>query len=202
MHLKTQAPAFASLRDQVVNRPRVASRIIVLVLVLVLDFSLELRLPRPNKHAKAGAFAYFLKSTKLPSRTMHKLGTGMITSTEDVDRLEFDWGKIHFLSEPTVTGAVRFSFGIVELAAGKGHERHNHPGSEEIIYVVSGEGEQMVDDQPPVKVGPGASIYIPADVYHSTLNTGTETMRLAVVYSPAGPERLLRDIPGCKIIPS
>ena len=133
---------------------------------------------------------------------MHKLGTGMITSTEDVDRLEFDWGKIHFLSEPTLTGAVRFSFGIVELAAGKGHERHSHPGSEEIIYVVSGEGEQMVDDQPPVKVGPGASIYIPADVYHSTLNTGTESMRLAVVYSPTGPERLLREIPGCKIIPS
>ena len=24
-------------------------------------------------------------------------------------------------------------------------------------------------------------------------------MRLAVVYSPAGPERLLREIPGCKI---
>ena len=133
---------------------------------------------------------------------MHKLGTGVITSNQDVDRLEFDWGKIHFLSEPAVTGAVRFSFGIVELAAGKGHERHNHPGSEEIIYVVSGQGEQMVDDRPPVKVGPGSSIYIPADVYHSTLNTGTETMRLAVVYSPAGPERLLREIPGCKIIPS
>ncbi len=112
---------------------------------------------------------------------MHKLGTGIITSTQDVDRLEFDWGKIHFLSEPAVTGAVRFSFGIVELATGKGHERHNHPGAEEIIYVISGEGEQMVDDRPPVKVGPGASIYIPADVYHSTLNTGTETMTLAVV---------------------
>ena len=42
---------------------------------------------------------------------MHKLGTGIITSTQDVDRLEFDWGKIHFLSEPTVTGAIRFSFG-------------------------------------------------------------------------------------------
>ena len=133
---------------------------------------------------------------------MHKLGTGVIISNQDVDRLEFDWGKIHFLCEPAVTGAVRFSFGIVELTAGKGHARHNHPGSEEIIYVISGEGEQMVDDRPPVKVGPGASIYIPADVYHSTLNTGTQTMRLAVVYSPAGPERLLREMPGCKIVPS
>jgi oxalate decarboxylase/phosphoglucose isomerase-like protein (cupin superfamily) len=100
-----------------------------------------------------------------------------------------------------VTNADRFSFGMVELSQGKGHARHNHPGSEEIIYVVSGEGEQMVDDRPPVKVGPGASIYIPADVYHSTVNTGTETMKLIVVYSPAGPERLLREIPGAKVTP-
>ncbi|MBV8098054.1 MAG: cupin domain-containing protein [Verrucomicrobia bacterium] len=130
---------------------------------------------------------------------MEKLGSGFITTTDDVDRLEFDWGKIHFLSEPQVTNAERFSFGIVELAQGKGHARHNHPGAEEIIYVVSGEGEQMVDDQPPVKVGPGASVYIPADIYHSTVNTGNEPLRLIVVYSPAGPERLLREIPGCKV---
>jgi oxalate decarboxylase/phosphoglucose isomerase-like protein (cupin superfamily) len=131
---------------------------------------------------------------------MQKPGSGVITTTQDVDRLEFDWGKIHFLSEPAVTGANRFSFGVVELAQGKGHARHNHPGSEEIIYVVSGHGEQMVDDQPPVKVTAGSSIYIPADVYHSTVNTGTETLQLIVVYSPAGPERLLREIPGCKIV--
>ncbi|MBV9106086.1 MAG: cupin domain-containing protein [Verrucomicrobia bacterium] len=131
---------------------------------------------------------------------MQKPGSGVITTTQDVDRLEFDWGKIHFLSEPAVTGANRFSFGVVELAQGKGHARHNHPGSEEIIYVVSGHGEQMVDDQPPVKVSAGSSIYIPPDVYHSTVNTGTETLQLIVVYSPAGPERLLREIPGCKIV--
>jgi oxalate decarboxylase/phosphoglucose isomerase-like protein (cupin superfamily) len=131
---------------------------------------------------------------------MQKLGSGFITTTDDVDRLEFDWGKIHFLSEPQVTNAERFSFGIVELAVGKGHERHNHPGSEEIIYVVSGSGEQMVDDQEPVKVSAGASIYIPADVYHSTLNTGTEPLKLIVVYSPAGPERLLREIPGARVV--
>jgi oxalate decarboxylase/phosphoglucose isomerase-like protein (cupin superfamily) len=131
---------------------------------------------------------------------MDKLGSGFITTPQDVDRLEFDWGKIHFLSEPGVTGAKGFSFGLVDLESGKGHARHNHPGSEEIIYVVSGQGEQMVDDRPPVKVGAGSSIYIPADVYHSTLNTGAETLKLIVVYSPPGPERLLRDIPGCQIV--
>ena len=131
---------------------------------------------------------------------MQKLGSGYITYGDDVDSLVFDWGTVKILSEPQVTEAERFSFGMVVLEPGKGHERHNHPGSEEIIFVMSGEGEQMVDDQPPVKVRPGASIYIPADIYHSTLNTGWEPMRLLVVYAPAGPERILRDIPGCKVI--
>jgi oxalate decarboxylase/phosphoglucose isomerase-like protein (cupin superfamily) len=131
-----------------------------------------------------------------------QVGSGHILYGNDVDSVVFNWGTIKFLSEPLVTGAERFSFGMVVLEPGKGHDRHNHPGSEEIIFVMSGEGMQMVDDQPAVLVRAGASIYIPADVFHSTINTGWEPMRLLVVYSPAGPERLLRDIPGCTVIPT
>jgi oxalate decarboxylase/phosphoglucose isomerase-like protein (cupin superfamily) len=125
----------------------------------------------------------------------------MIVYGDDVESLVFDWGTIKFLSEPEVTGVESFSFGMVVLAPGQGHERHNHPGVEEIIFVMSGEGEQMVDDQPPVQVRPGASIFVPADVNHSTVNTGWEPMRLLVVYSPPGSERGLRDIPGCQVLP-
>ena len=131
---------------------------------------------------------------------MEKLGRGWLVYGDDVESLVFDWGTLKVLSEPPVTGAERFSFGMVVLAPGKGHERHSHPGVEEIIFVMSGEGKQMVDDQPPVQVRPGASIYIPADVDHATVNTGWEPMRLLVVYSPAGAERELRDIPGCQVL--
>ena len=132
---------------------------------------------------------------------MEKVGTGYVVYPQDVDTLRFDWGEVRILSEPAVTGAERFSFGLVELAPGKGHERHNHPGCDEIIYVVSGTGEQMIDDEPPVEVGPGASIYIPADVFHGTVNTGGETLRLIIAYAPVGPERVLRSIPGCQVVP-
>jgi oxalate decarboxylase/phosphoglucose isomerase-like protein (cupin superfamily) len=135
------------------------------------------------------------------SETMEKLGRGWIVYGDDVESLVFDWGTLKFLSEPQVTGAQRFSFGMVVLAPGKGHETHNHPGVEEIIFVMSGEGEQMVDNQPPVPVRPGASIFIPADVEHSTINTGWEPMRLLVIYSPAGAERDLREIPDCRVLP-
>jgi oxalate decarboxylase/phosphoglucose isomerase-like protein (cupin superfamily) len=132
---------------------------------------------------------------------MEKLGRGRIVYGDDVESLVFDWGTLKFLSEPEVTGAERFSFGMVVLAPGKGHESHNHPGVEEIIFVMSGEGEQMVDDQLPVHVRPGASIFIPPDVDHSTVNTGWEPMRLLVIYAPSGSERELRDIPGCRVLP-
>ena len=132
---------------------------------------------------------------------MQQSGAGWVVYGDDVESLAFDWGTVKILSEPAVTQAERFSFGMVVLEPGKGHDRHNHPGAEEIIFVMSGEGEQMIDDQPPIHVRPGASIYIPADIYHSTLNTGWEPLRLLIVYAPAGPERLLREIPGCRVLP-
>jgi oxalate decarboxylase/phosphoglucose isomerase-like protein (cupin superfamily) len=133
---------------------------------------------------------------------MDKLGKGAIVRAEDVETLVYDWGRIHLVSEPKLTGAERMTCGIVELAPGKGHDRHNHPGTEEIIFVLEGEGEQTVDDHGPVHVSPGSSIFVPRDAYHSTLNTGSAPMRLLVVYCPTGAENDLRAIPGVKVVPA
>ena len=105
------------------------------------------------------------------------------------------------LSEQGVTGSASISFGSVALQPGKGHVRHNHPDADEIIYVVSGEGTQMLDDHEPVPVKPGACIWIPRGIYHSTVNTGPNPLHLVVAYVPAGAEQVLRQSPGVKIIP-
>ena len=124
----------------------------------------------------------------------------------DVDAFGFDWGRLALTVGPEVNGATTFSGGVVDLPSGKGHTRHNHPGAEEIIFVISGEGEQMVEDEAgtPVtaKVSAGCTVFVPASRYHSTLNTGTGPMQLFVVYSPAGPERALRELPDFRIIPA
>ncbi|WP_374619384.1 cupin domain-containing protein [Devosia sp.] len=123
----------------------------------------------------------------------------------DVDAFGFDWGRLALTVAPEVNGAQKFSGGVVDLPPGQGHARHNHPGAEEIIFVISGEGEQMVetpDGTPEVrKVGPGCTVFVPESRFHSTLNTGSAPMQLFVVYSPAGPERVLRDLPDFRIIP-
>ena len=57
--------------------------------------------------------------------------------------MAFDWGVI----KPLVAGVSdNVSLMHVVLLPGQGHERHNHPDADEILYVLAGTGEQMVDD--------------------------------------------------------
>jgi oxalate decarboxylase/phosphoglucose isomerase-like protein (cupin superfamily) len=124
----------------------------------------------------------------------------------DVDAFGFDWGRLSLTVAPETNGAKRFSGGVVDLPSGQGHSRHNHPGAEEIIFVISGHGEQMVEDPDgkPVtqEVGPGCTIFVPESRFHSTRNTGKDPMQLFVVYSPAGPELALRTLPDFRVIKS
>jgi oxalate decarboxylase/phosphoglucose isomerase-like protein (cupin superfamily) len=122
----------------------------------------------------------------------------------DVDAFGFDWGRLSLTVAPETNGAKRFSGGVVDLPNGQGHARHNHPGAEEIIFVISGHGEQMVEDPEgnPVtqEVGPGCTVFVPESRFHSTRNTGEGPMQLFVVYSPAGPELALRTLPDFRLI--
>lgn len=123
----------------------------------------------------------------------------------DVETLRFPWGSIKWMSDPTRTGTSTMAVGVVVLRPGDGHSRHNHPGSDETLYVISGEGLQMVedDDGVPIErpVRPGDMIFIPEGVYHGTRNTGWEPMRILAIYAPSGPEALLREQPDCEILP-
>jgi oxalate decarboxylase/phosphoglucose isomerase-like protein (cupin superfamily) len=123
---------------------------------------------------------------------------------QDVDTCAFDWGHLAVTLGPEVNGATQFSAAVVTVPPGQGHARHNHPGSEEIIYFLSGEGEQMVEDEDGKsyvqKVGPGCTVFIPEGRFHATQNTGGDEMKIFVVYAPAGPERALRELPDFRLI--
>lgn len=124
-----------------------------------------------------------------------------VIEPDEVETLSFDWGVLKWMSTPDVTGAERFSAGVVKLKPGEGHERHTHPSSDEILYVVRGEGEQEVADETK-DIVTGDMVHIPEGVEHGTLNTGWESLTLLAVYAPPGPEEVLRDDPECQIIPA
>ena len=118
----------------------------------------------------------------------------------DVETQVFDWGYLKWLSEPRVTNAEKFSAGVVILKPGAGHTSHRHPECEEILYVVSGIGEQMVAQERRA-IAAGDLIHIPSDVEHETINTGWENLKLLAIYAPPGPEAELRAMPECTTLP-
>jgi oxalate decarboxylase/phosphoglucose isomerase-like protein (cupin superfamily) len=109
--------------------------------------------------------------------------------------MSFEWGVIKPLVASDNTDDPAVSLMHVVLLPGQGHERHNHPDSDEILYFLSGQGQQMVDDADTFPVGPGQSVFIPKGAFHSTINTGWEPLTILAIYAPAGAEQALKGLP-------
>jgi oxalate decarboxylase/phosphoglucose isomerase-like protein (cupin superfamily) len=119
---------------------------------------------------------------------------------DDVPTRVFDWGTIKWLVTPHLDQGAGLTTGEVIVYPGQGHAPHVHPAEEEVIYVISGEGEQMVDNGTPFPIREGDAVYIPANTLHSTYNTTWRPLRLVVVYTPGGAETGLDGLPDARIL--
>ena len=115
--------------------------------------------------------------------------------------MTFDWGVIKPLVATDNTDDPAVSLMHVVLLPGQGHERHNHPDSDEILYILAGQGEQMVDDANTFAVAAGHAVFIPKGAFHSTVNTGWEPLTILAVYAPAGAEEALKGLPDYREVP-
>ncbi len=97
---------------------------------------------------------------------------------------------IHLLLEPSEPGSAYLGRGT--FLPGAEAPVHLHPESEEIVYVLSGEGTMLLGDRE-VVVQKDMAIRIPAGVAHSFRVTGEKPLEVVQVYSPAGPEQRFKD---------
>lgn len=114
----------------------------------------------------------------------------------------FDWGLIKQLVGKDDLESKSLSVIQVVVFPGCGHERHNHPEADELLYILSGQGEQMVDDDEPFPVGPGQAVLVPKGVWHSTFNTGWDPMTVLAIYAPGGPEEVFPSLPSFRELPA
>lgn len=115
---------------------------------------------------------------------------------EDLETQVFEFATIKWLS------AERLSFGISFLAPGGKHEKHSHPDAEEVLYVLSGEGEVVFyPEGEKHKISPGTLIDIAPGEEHTTMAIGWEPLKLIIVCVPHGPEKELRKTPECTVVP-
>jgi quercetin dioxygenase-like cupin family protein len=80
-----------------------------------------------------------------------------------------------------VSGGHEAVIATVTIAPGASARRHTHPG-EEISYVIEGEGEILIDGQPPLHKKAGDGYVVPAGAIHDAHNTGNVPIKLAAAY--------------------
>lgn len=108
---------------------------------------------------------------------------GKFVLSKDTPQELLDWGSLRWMSHPPSTGAGQLTVIEVILQPGKGHDFHKHPEQEEVIYVISGEVEQWLE-QENKNLRSGDSVYIPADTVHASFNSGTTPATLLAILGP------------------
>ena len=95
-----------------------------------------------------------------------------------------DWGKTKNLFGPENGGTKYLKINITEYAPGTEHKLHRHPGQEEVIFVLEGEGITRTDagDQ---SIHAGSFVFVPADTDHATINVlKDKPMKAVIIKSP------------------
>ena len=112
---------------------------------------------------------------------------GKFIQASQVEWEQLDWGQLGWISRPVFTGARDVTVIEVILKPGFGHNFHMHPVQEEVIYVVSGEIEQWLEEIKRV-LSAGDAVFIAAGVVHASFNEGSEPARLMVTLGPCDGE--------------
>ena len=95
------------------------------------------------------------------------------------------FGNVEFLARTADTP--RFTFGIIDFAAGRELEPHVHPDEDDAFYVLEGEltvllGEEGVE----VVAGPGTFVLVPPGTRHGFTNRTGSPVRMLNIHAPAG----------------
>ncbi|HEX3861043.1 MAG TPA: cupin domain-containing protein [Stellaceae bacterium] len=77
-----------------------------------------------------------------------------------------------------------FEMILGQIAPGGEASRHYHVEEAQIIYLLKGEAEVALGDEPPRRCGPGTIIRIPKGLPHELVAVGDETLECIVLYAP------------------
>ncbi len=102
----------------------------------------------------------------------------------------FEWGSILWFVEPDNLDVERMSVGLVTFKPNTIQEEHLHFGDEQVIYVVSGNGKQIIDGNS-FTLKTGDIRHMSPYTRHKVFNDSTEELKLLIVYTPSKFQRLL-----------
>ena len=101
---------------------------------------------------------------------------------DEIPFQEVEWGTSKVIVGPDANGSEHLRAGITEYDPETPHEPHSHPGQEEIIWVLSGEGYTETHGVK-MELRAGLVAYIPSGMEHKTAAVGGK-MTAIIMKSP------------------
>lgn len=96
----------------------------------------------------------------------------------------FDWGYIEWICEPDFNNSLNnMSIGITTILPNKRQNKHIHYGDEQVIYVLSGEGKQLIGDKIS-DIKSGQIYHMEAGIIHETVNQSDEPIKHLLISIP------------------
>jgi mannose-6-phosphate isomerase-like protein (cupin superfamily) len=95
-------------------------------------------------------------------------------------------GNVEFLARTADTP--RFTFGIIEIVAGRELEAHVHQDEDDAFYILEGEMTFTFGDES-AQAPPGTFVLVPPGVEHGFRNDGDTPVRMLNIHAPAGFDR-------------
>ncbi len=109
---------------------------------------------------------------------------GRFFTAGEVRRDDVGWGSLAWLSSPAASGFNQIVAVEVTFNPGEGHNFHQHPRQEELIYVLEGEIEQWIGRRNRL-MGPGDSAVIPAGTVHASFSRSAGGASILAVLGPS-----------------
>jgi mannose-6-phosphate isomerase-like protein (cupin superfamily) len=95
-------------------------------------------------------------------------------------------GNVEFLARTADTP--RFTFGVIEIAAGRDLEPHVHADEDDAFYILDGVMTFTLGAETIIAT-PGTFVLVPPGVEHGFANRGEVPVRMLNVHAPAGFDR-------------
>jgi quercetin dioxygenase-like cupin family protein len=103
----------------------------------------------------------------------------------EVETIQALGGTLKRMFNPESSGTKHMTFSIGYFAQGEGLKSHLHPVSEEVYYVVGGEGVVYLgEEKDPITIVPETAIFIPPGTIHGVQNTGEERLIICFFVAP------------------
>lgn len=108
-----------------------------------------------------------------------------ILKLEEVESIKVLGGTLKRMFNPETAATQHMTFSVGYFAPGEGLKSHLHPESEEVYYVVRGEGTVFLGkDKKPLAIDPDMAIYIPSGEIHGVENTGEDRLVICFFVAP------------------